>query len=285
MQLTQEFEQKEEVTASGQSAQEHIQNTLRSSSWSSEVSLRERATMALLLLQSAKPQLPQPKPILPRTDEPIYVPPVTPSGKTPENLRFIPGQETLLICRANPAVSYRIYWPKTKKAVAQLKDVMLMIPAGGSAPILSKKLADEFGWVMIGLQKTTYNQGELAGAATAVIKDFEARLKHPLIWRFAGFSAGGYAASAVAQTYQNRCAGLFMMGSSWYFTGQTPKYPVVFLVGAQDFNRASGERDFAQVQKLRVPSLLISPNAGHTMGNVSEQERAIRFLATHYTQP
>ena len=174
-------------------------------------------------------------------------------------------------------MSYKVYFPKSK-GVGHLRDALLMIPAGGSAPILSKKLADQFGWAMIGLQKTTYSHGELSGAANAAVRDFESRLKKSVRWRFAGFSAGGYAAAAVAQTHNARCHGLFMMGSSWLFTAQAPRYPVVFLVGTQDFNRSSGVRDFAQLQKLKVPSLLISPQAGHTMGTAQEWETAIRFL-------
>ncbi len=207
------------------------------------------------------------------SDEPAPPPADVP---TPPSSTLAGGRTITWACAAQPQVSYQLYMPKNR-TLATVRDVFLLIPPGGSARLPSPQLADQLGWAFVGLQKTTYDLGELMGAVLAAVRDLSQRAGHPLRWRFGGLSAGGYASMHTARVLPEVCAGVVMVGSFDEVDDVT--FPVVFLVGENDYARGDAERIYERLRAGKRWCRLMLHPGGHTYGRPADLENAIRHLA------
>jgi len=152
-------------------------------------------------------------------------------------------------------------------------------PGGNARPLLPK-MADEVGWIMVGLTESKNGEWEpvLLNRDAAL---FDIRRRFNIDWQhvyFSGFSGGARAASTTACTYPTLTKGLICIGAA-YGDGTPPvSIPIFFIAGETDMNHGEvvGEHKQAAAKK-RKTEMIIHPG-GHEWGRAEDHEAAIRWL-------
>ena len=199
----------------------------------------------------------------------------------PSPLDVETGRDLRLTCRHTDRYHYRCYVPASYDPAVPAP-VLVNFSPGGDAPPLSTRMADELGWIMVGL--TESQNGPIQPGCEnrdAALFDLRRRCRvHPARLYFAGFSGGARLASWSALCYPDACAGAICIGASFAARGDPPLHqPVFFIVGRSDFNHEEvTRRHNAEATRGRKTELLIHPG-GHSWGRAEDHERAIRWLA------
>jgi predicted esterase len=190
------------------------------------------------------------------------------------------GKTLAFACLDGGAYHYTCYLPRKYRPETAMPVLINFAPSGSAQP-LAPNLAEEFGWIMVGLKESRNNAGEAIGPnRDAVLFDLQRRF-HIDMKRlyFSGFSGGGRAAALAAFDYPDRCAGVLCIGASSLLSTPPRHIPIYFLVGETDMNRSEADTAFVAEKKAgRITALALHPG-GHAWGRPEDQETALRWLA------
>lgn len=193
------------------------------------------------------------------------------------------GKTHQLGCLDGLPYHYSCYVPKSYDPASPIPLLVNFSPMGNGRP-LSVKMAEERGWLMVGL--TESKNGPMPPNLrnlNAVLFDLRRRFNiHPRRVYFSGFSGGSRMATWAAINHQDACAGMICIGAG-LFEGQPPKFlPMFFIVGQSDFNHDEVIGLHREVDRsIRKTELIVHP-AGHTWGRRQDHEAAVRWLDDLY---
>ncbi len=192
------------------------------------------------------------------------------------------GTTTAITC-IGTSYHYRVYVPKTYDPAKPMPLVLHSSPGGNAGP-LSTQLAEEFGWIMVGLTEAKNGPWDPIGQnRDAALMDLRHRLA--IDWRrvvFAGDSGGARASARAQQLYPELCAGL-LMSIAGYAQGAPPekRVPVFFITGDTDFNLSEVLACHEQSKAMGRETMMIRHGGGHDNGGPKNIEAALRWLHDH----
>lgn len=199
------------------------------------------------------------------------------------SLEAPPAGTTTAITCVGTAYHYRVYVPKAYDAAKPMPLVLHSSPGGNAGP-LSTKLAEEYGWIMIGLTEAKNGPWDpICQNRDAALIDLRQRLA--VDWRrviFAGDSGGARASAHSQLMYPDLCAGL-LMSIAGYVQGAPPekRVPVFFITGDSDFNLSEVVACHQQSQQMGRETDLIRHKGGHENGGQQNIEAALVWLHDH----
>ena len=202
---------------------------------------------------------------------------------SPEAARPAPiaaGKTENLSCLDDPAYHYTCYLPKAYDPQKEWPVLINFDPSGNGNP-LSTKMAEELGWIMVGLTESKNGPWEpVVMNRDAVV--FDLRRRFSVNWKrvyFSGLSGGARASSYSAQTFPSLCAGLILIGASYAGGAPPPKeIPIFFIAGQTDMNKGEVEGAHRAAKTAgRKTDIIIHPG-GHEWGRAEDHEAAIRWL-------
>jgi dienelactone hydrolase len=205
---------------------------------------------------------------------------------TPLPLALEKGKTHALECLDGGGYHYSCLLPSTYDP-AKPTPVLVNFDPGGNARPLRPELADELGWIQVGLTESrngpTWVTHENRDAA---IFDLRRRFNvDPRRIYCSGFSGGARAASLTALFCPGMAAGLVLVGAAHTRYPPQKEIPIVYLVGESDMNRKEVEAAFAEDKKTgRASQLLLHPG-GHEWGRKEDHEKALRWLAKETSAP
>lgn len=207
------------------------------------------------------------------------------------------GKTHNVACSYDGEYHYSLYIPNgydpSKPAPLLIND-----SPGGNAGPLSTKMADEKGWIMVGLKEVSNNgtvKIDSANTCQAILDVRRILNVDPNRYYFSGLSGGARRSALRGIVFAFNCAGLICIGAGYcqYYEKGEPRYaqykvppawmPVFFIVGETDMNRDEVcDRVIpADKQRSRKYKLVIHPG-GHTWGRAEDHEAAIRWLDEQY---
>ncbi|MCH8968839.1 MAG: hypothetical protein IIA66_06960 [Planctomycetes bacterium] len=197
----------------------------------------------------------------------------------PLPLELAKGETHELACLDGLPFHYRCHIPQSYDPARPTPLLINSSPMGQGQP-LSVKMAEEVGWLMVGLKES--KNGPMPPNLenlNAVLFDLRRRFNiHPRRLYFSGFSGGSRMASWAAVNHQDACAGIICIGAGHY-DGVPPKLvPIFFIVGQSDFNHDEVVALHSEAERsIRKTELIVHPG-GHTWGRPQDHEAAIRWL-------
>lgn len=208
---------------------------------------------------------------------------------SPPPLTLAKGKKVDLTCEGNPAFHYSCYIPQKYDPAVPTPVVVNKNPGGNGQP-LSPKMAEELGWIMVGLKESSNTEPRSTDNFVAALFDLRRRFNIDMErLYFSGFSGRARQSSEEAIGFPDECAGLILIGAGFcqYYEGpRRAQYrlppvhvPVFFLVGATDMNNDEVTARMAPMAQKRrqVFKLKVHPGA-HTWGRPEDHEEAIRWL-------
>jgi len=200
----------------------------------------------------------------------------------PEAIRPAPiaaGRTQDLECLDDATSHYTCYLPKAYDPLKEWPVLMNFDPSGNGKP-LSTKLAEEAGWIMVGLTESKNGpvqpSNENRDAAL-----FDLRRRFNINWKrvyFSGLSGGARAASGSGVTYPALCAGLICIGAAYGKETPSKEIPIFFIAGQTDMNKSEVEGAHRAAKAAgRKTDIIIHPG-GHDWGRAEDHEAAIRWL-------
>lgn len=201
------------------------------------------------------------------------------------------GQVHNMTCTYDNQYHFTLYIPKSYDPAKPAPLLVNDNPDGNAAP-LSPKMAEETGWIMVGLKESSNraNWMTLAGNSHMAILDVRRILNiNPMRYYFSGFSGGSRRSSFRGIIYAENCAGVICIGAGHtQWTGgelqgtyMIPpiKVSIFFIVGKTDMNNVEVcDTVFPMAKKeKRVCKLVVHPG-GHSWGRDEDREAAIRWL-------
>lgn len=187
------------------------------------------------------------------------------------------GRRHQVASSLDPDLSFSLYIPNSYRACTPSPLLVNDNPGGGASP-LSPEMAEELGWVMIGLTQSKNGSTwyEWMGNVTTAIFEVRKMLNiHPERYYFSGFSGGARRSSGNAMAFARHTAGIVCVGAGFWFFGDPPyrgRYrtvptdvPVFFIVGESDFNNDEVNQRILPLARERghVTELIVHPG-GHT---------------------
>lgn len=184
-----------------------------------------------------------------------------------------------LACLHAAKYHYTCYIPGGYDASKPTPVLMNFSPGGNGRP-LSTKMADELGWIMVGL--TESKNGPIQPSCEnrdAVLFDLRRRVNvHPRRLYFSGFSGGARMAAWAGYSYPGRCAGIICIGAGFLQYPPPLHQAVFFIVGKGDFNHGEVTKRHAEALRQGRKSRLIVHPGGHSWGRPQDHEKALRWL-------
>ncbi len=188
-------------------------------------------------------------------------------------------------CRDNAAWGYRVYIPESYDPGTPTPVLMNCSPSRDALP-LSPKMADELGWIMIGLTERENRKGDVERHNRVAVL-FDLRRRFNVDWsRFyaCGFSGGARCAALTAVKYPDLCHGVICIGAGYAYDGsgqyEYPPHdsPVAFVIGKEDeLCYREVVALYGQEKDKRDCTLIVHPG-GHTWARSEDHEAAIRWL-------
>lgn len=183
-----------------------------------------------------------------------------------------------------PSVNtYSLYIPKSYDHSKPAPLLVNRSPNGNAQP-LHTKMAEELGWVMIGLDQSKNGIKSLIARNNLHTAMFDCMRRLNIDWNrvyFSGFSGAARTSSIASTEFRNNVAGVICIGAGFNNPEQYPPtyLPVYFIVGTTDMNNkeVAIDRYPAEKKKGRPTELRIHPG-GHTWGRAEDHEAAIRWL-------
>jgi predicted esterase len=199
--------------------------------------------------------------------------------KTPLKLDLEKGKTQELGCIDGGNYHYKVYIPKSYDP-AKPAPLMVNFSPSGDAPPMTPNLAEEFGWIMVGLKESKNGPMQpIMENRDAVLFDAQRRFNIDMkrVY-FTGFSGGARASSASAVSYPGICGGLFLVGAAYADAIPVKSIPIYFLTGQTDMNNkeVTGACDAAK-KAGRACDIAIHPG-GHEWGGDADHQKAIRWL-------
>lgn len=232
-----------------------------------------------------------------RTSE-VYLTRKTGGYDNSEPTQLARGKVHRMTCKYDPKFHYTLYIPESYDS-SKPAPVLVNDSAGGNAGPLSKEMAEERGWIMLGLTESSNNKKhEICGPnCFQALLDVRRILNiHPKRYYFSGMSGGARRASTRGIIYAQQCAGVICIGaaysqwrdkeSPYYAKHQAPplSIPVFFIVGKSDMNNGEVNGMYERARKQGRKSELIVHPGGHTWGRPTDHETAIRWLDEQWEQ-
>ena len=202
------------------------------------------------------------------------------------------GKTHKLTCTYDPRFHFTLYIPKSYDP-SKPSAVLVNDSPGANAQPLSPKMAEEKGWIMVGLTESSNGKMERITGPNCyhALLDVRRMLNiHPKRYYFSGMSGGARRAATRGTTYAQQCAGVICIGaaySQWlekgsphYASHQAPalSIPIFFIVGKSDMNNREVTWKHSEAEKKgRKTEIIIHPG-GHTWGRPADHEAAIRWL-------
>lgn len=189
------------------------------------------------------------------------------------------GTTTTITCLGTE-YHYRVYVPKAYDPAKPMPLVLQSSPGGNAGPF-STKLAEEFGWIMVGLTEAKNGSWDPIGQnRDAALLDLRHRLA--IDWRrviFGGDSGGARASARSQLMYPDLCAGL-LMSIAGYAQGAPPekRVPVFFITGDTDFNLSEILSCHQQSLQMGRETELLRHKGGHENGGQENIDTALRWL-------
>ena len=190
------------------------------------------------------------------------------------------GQTTSIAC-VGSSYHYSVYVPKGYDLAKPAPLVVHFSPSGNATP-LSTTLADEFGWVMIGLTESKNGPWEpIVQNRDAALFDIRQRLA--IDWRhviFGGDSGGARASGLAAEHRPDICAGLLCSIASGG-SSSPRRIPIFFITGDTDMNLDEVEAAYQRAKVENRPTEMIRHRGGHSNGGEQNITAALRWLHDH----
>jgi hypothetical protein len=185
-----------------------------------------------------------------------------------------------ITCIDNSNYHYTCYVP-ARYTHEKPAPVVIHDDAGGGASPLSTKMADELGWIMVGLTEARNGPYPPSGEnRDAALFDLRRRFNIDMTkLYFSGLSGGARRASLAAATYADNCAGVLCIVAGINFTNPPLAVPMAFITGDGDFNLGEVEDFYAREKKRGRKAMLIRHKGGHDSGGPENIENAIRWLS------
>ena len=201
------------------------------------------------------------------------------------------GRVQAMAC-SDPRLHYSLYVPNSYDPKVPAPLLVNDNPGKNAAP-LSPKMAEELGWIMVGLTESGNNSKshlEWVGNNAAVIFDvmrmfnIDSRRLY-----FSGLSGGARRSAYRAIEFQDNCAGVVCIGAGFYYYQDgvyaiPPKHlPIFFIAGETDMNRTEVSKTMMEPDKKcgRPCKVLIHPG-GHEWGRPEDHEIALKWLETQW---
>jgi hypothetical protein len=200
----------------------------------------------------------------------------------PEAIRPAPiaaGRTQDLECLDDATSHYTCYLPKAYDPSKEWPVLMNFDPSGNGKS-LSTKMAEEVGWIMVGLTESKNGPVQPSNENRDGVL-FDLRRRFNINWKrvyFSGLSGGARAASGAGVTYPAMCAGLICIGAAYGQETPSKEIPIFFIAGQTDMNK--GEIEGAHRTRKaagRKTDIIIHPG-GHDWGRAEDHEAAIRWL-------
>lgn len=197
------------------------------------------------------------------------------------------GQTLRMTC-SDPRLHYTLYIPKSYDPAIPAPLLVNDSPGRNASP-LSPKMAEELGWIMVGLTESGNDAKtdlEWLGNNAAVIFDVTRRFNiDPRRFYFSGFSGGSRRSSYRAIEFPDNCAGLVCIGAGYAYDEHgvylvpAKTVPIFYIVGASDMNHDEVTKRMMEpdYKRGRAYKLVIHPG-GHSWGRGEDHEAALRWL-------
>ncbi|MCC7435375.1 MAG: hypothetical protein IT363_11880 [Methanoregulaceae archaeon] len=161
--------------------------------------------------------------------------------------------------------------------------IVINIPPSGSAKVLAPSDCARRGWGSVALTGLdTSDPMKLRDRSASVLLAIDKlREKTDAKFIFSGFSAGGFAAAALAKQYEDRCVGLITIGSftAAQYLPADKGLPIVFLLGSKDFNRSQALQVQRNIHSDGWNVQVVTFEGGHSWGSTKEHEEALEVIA------
>ncbi|OGV70288.1 MAG: hypothetical protein A2283_00300 [Lentisphaerae bacterium RIFOXYA12_FULL_48_11] len=207
----------------------------------------------------------------------------------PPALSLEKGKVHQLTCLDGTAYHYSCYVPEKYDPVLPAPVLINKDPSGNGKP-LSLKMADELGWIMVGLTESRNDAVDSTENCVAVIFDLKRRFNiHPHRLYFSGLSGRARQSAWESIGFPDECAGVICIGAGFSQYGSGEKrgeykfpplnIPVFFLVGKTDMNHNEvvGYLAPAEKKRGRMINVQVHPG-GHDWGRPEDHTLAIRWL-------
>jgi hypothetical protein len=201
------------------------------------------------------------------------------------------GKVLAMTC-TDSRLHYSLYVPNSYDPKVPAPLLVNDSPGKRAAP-LSPKMAEELGWIMVGLTEsgnTAKSNLEWVGNNAAVIFDVTRMFNiDPRRLYFSGLSGGARRSAYRAIEFQDHCAGVVCIGAGYYYYQDgvyaiPPKdIPIFFIGGESDMNRTEVSKTMMEPEKKcgRPCQVLIHPG-GHTWGRPEDHEAALKWLDSQW---
>ncbi len=200
--------------------------------------------------------------------------------KKPQALEVPRSVVTKLDCLHTAKSHYTCYLPANYDHEKPTPVLINFSPSGNAQPF-STKMADELGWIMVGLTESKNGPMQpICENRDAVLFDLQRRfhidMKHIY---FSGFSGGARSSSEASLQYPGINAGLILIGAAYGSMPPPKEVPIFYITGTTDMNRKEVEAAHTASKSAgRACDLIIHPG-GHEWGPVADHETALRWLA------
>ncbi len=206
----------------------------------------------------------------------------------PTPLKLAKGKRHELVCLEGTPHTYVCYLPETYRHTKPTS-VLINDSGAGSAGPLSTRMAEEFGWIMVGLTETANNRSAQFNNEVYAAVMFDLRRRFNIEanrFYFCGLSGGGRSAAGAAVYYPEECAGILCIGAGFLHSAREGRYyipsvniPAFFLVGKTDINHEEvvGRVHPMEARRGRKTALRIHPG-GHDWGRPQDHVEAIKWL-------
>ena len=202
------------------------------------------------------------------------------------------GQTHRLACD-DGVYHYTLYVP-ARYDPARPTPLLVNDNPGKNAQPLHTGMAEELGWIMIGLTESGNDTGwrECFANSASVLFDVQRKLNiDPHRIYFSGFSGGSRRSAYRSVVHVHQCAGLLCIGAG-YMGGHAPLpyapppwLPVFFVVGATDMNNGEVEKGLypREQKRLRFTELIVHPG-GHTWGRAADHVAGLKWLEARWPE-
>jgi predicted esterase len=209
--------------------------------------------------------------------------------KTPLPLEIEKGKTVQLGCVDGGEYHYSVYLPQNYDPSRAWPVMIRFSPGGGGVPF-SCKMADELGWIMVGLTESHNGDWKpIVQNRDSVM--FDLRRRFNIDWKhvvFGGFSGGARHSSRAALTYPDLCVGLVLVGAAYdgkFNTNTYTNLPIYFITGETDMNRKEVEREYELAKKVgRKTEKALHPG-GHEDAPEEFKEAALKWLVQAIAPP
>lgn len=186
-------------------------------------------------------------------------------------------------CGSQNQWHYNVYIPQSYDHT-QPAPVLINHSPGGNGQPLSVKMAEELGWLMVGLEESRngpWKPGSENEMAALVDLRRRFNVDSSRIY-FSGFSGGSGRAARSSLKYPDNCAGTINIGGGYGTYVPPLNVPTFFIVGSgNDCGKPGAIKCYLQEKERRFVYIAMH-SGGHSLGPQSMQDQAIQWMDDVY---